>query len=109
MKKKKIIVNSIAIGICVLFLLGNLFDVLIDGPSDTLGRISSNMIYLCVKVIMFSIGLILMNIQIRKDKMKLAITLLAIFIISGIVVGNLAYDKYNEITSDTDWFSDGVN
>lgn len=109
MNRKVIIMNCVAIGLCVLLLAGNLYDVIAYGAYDSIGRSSSNAIYLSVKVVMFSIGLILMNIQIRGAKLKLAIALLIIFICSGFIVGNLAYDQYNQVTSDSDWFGDGID
>lgn len=109
MKKKNIFVNCIAVGICVLLLLDNLFNVVTNGLYDELGRLSSNVIYLNVRIVMFSIGLIFMNVQLIGGRKKLAIGLLTIFIISGIIGGNFVYDKYNETTSDTDWFGDGID
>ncbi len=71
-------------------------------------RISMSTITFFTKLVFFIIGIILLNVNIIKDKVKLACIVAFVFIILGIVGANLAYDKYNEVTSDVDWFSDGI-
>ncbi len=109
MKKKLIIVNSVFIGICFLFLVGDFSHILSKGFISMDGRISMSTIMFFTKLIFFTIGFILLNINMIKGKVKLAYIFVVLFIILGIVGANLTYDKYNEATSDVDWFSDGIN
>ncbi|MFV0288429.1 MAG: hypothetical protein ACK5HR_03125 [Mycoplasmatales bacterium] len=109
MKKKLIILNIVFISICGILIVNDFYYILRDGAISIDGRVSLSMIHFVVKFILFSMGIILLNIAIIKNKLILGISIMLIFIIIGIIGANLTYAKYNEVTSDSDWFSDGIN
>lgn len=109
MNKRLIILNIIFISICGLLLVNDFYYIIRDGFISMDGMISSHTIKFFTTLISLIIGIILLNVFTIKNKLMLGISMMLVFIVIGIVGANITYDKYNEVTSGVDWFSDGIN
>ncbi|WOO86754.1 hypothetical protein RZE82_06440 [Mollicutes bacterium LVI A0039] len=72
------------------------------------GLISRSGMLFSIKFFFFFFGIIILNIMIVKNKLKLGVIFLVALICGGILCSNITYNVYIDQKSNFDWFSDGI-
>lgn len=100
--------NIIMITVYTLLLAGNvtaIFSGVLDGPTLKSGfSVFINVCIIFTKYVVFLISFIVINVLLIKNKLKAAIIIFLVIVLSTVVIGAMQSSEYNQLTEDVSEF-----